>query len=158
MAFLRQAGIPVPKPFLSAAEFSLNVDIKRALKEEKTDEDRIRSGLDEMKKWNLPPDSVGIEFMLRRRLEGMMADLVMMPSDMGLLAALISLLELLKTMPFEVNLWQAQNGYFRIAKTVYRDFLSKARSGDDAAGSWLEAFRSVGEALSFSLPSVLPEG
>ncbi len=35
MLFLQEAGMPVPKTFLTAAEFILNVDIKRALEAER---------------------------------------------------------------------------------------------------------------------------
>jgi hypothetical protein len=148
----------VPKAFLSAAEFSLNIEIKRALMEEKIDEARIGTAFNEMRKWNLSPDSAGIEFVLRHRLESMMASLIKTPSDASLLAALTALLGLLKTLPFEVNLWQTQNIYFSMAKAAYREFLPKAQAGDNAAGAWIEAFRSMGEMMSFSLPSVLPEG
>jgi hypothetical protein len=45
-----------------------------------------------------------------------------------------------------------------MAKTAYGEFLSKARAGDREAAEWVEAFRNMGELLSFSIPSVLPEG
>jgi hypothetical protein len=158
MALLLQTGMPVPKAFLSAAEFSLNVRIRNALREESIDEAAIRAGFDEMRKWGLSPDAAGLEFMLRRRLESMMAALMKVPSDTSLLAALARFLGLLRTLPFEVNLWQTQNNYFGIAKTAYGEFLSKARAGDREAAEWIEAFRNVGELLSFCIPSVLPEG
>jgi hypothetical protein len=111
-----------------------------------------------MRKWGIPPDAAGLEFMLRRRLESIMAALMKAPPDTSLLAALARFLGLLKALPFEVNLWQTQNDYFSMAKTAYGEFLSKAGAGDREAAEWVEAFRNMGELLSFSIPSVLPEG
>jgi hypothetical protein len=50
-----------------------------------------------------------------------------------------------------------QNDYYTLAKTTYLDYLAKARSGDEGAGIWLDAFRKLGETFHFNLGAVLPE-
>ena len=45
-------------------------------------------------------------------------------------------------MPFEVNLWKAQNVYYSLLRTLYP---SQVRNGtDEDARSWVEVFRGAG--------------
>ncbi len=67
---LREAGIPVPKIFLTTAEFILNFDMKKTFAEEKIDGEKVRNIMNEMQRWNLTIDSVELEFIIRRTLEG----------------------------------------------------------------------------------------
>jgi hypothetical protein len=42
-----------------------------------------------------------------------------------------------------------------MAKTVYRDYLSKEKSGEEGSGAWLEGFRKLGEQFHFDLDAIL---
>ncbi len=156
MNFLQETGIPVPKVFLSAAEFTLNHAMKKILSEEKTNGD-IKGMLSEINKWNLSLDATGLEFMIRRKLEAMMGDLKREPAEFSLLSAVQSLMELLQSIPIEVNLWESQNSYFQISKLAYSEFLKKSKAGDDAAAKWVETFRAVGNKLFFNTSAILSE-
>ncbi len=71
MLFLRESGMPVPKGFLAAAEFTLNVDIKRAFDGDAIDVEKAMDAVNELGKWRLELDRVDIEFTLRHALEAM---------------------------------------------------------------------------------------
>jgi alpha-amylase/alpha-mannosidase (GH57 family) len=157
MLFLQEAGMPVPKTFLAAAEFILNVDIKRALDAEEIDLEKIGSGVNEIGRWRLALDQVDLEFTLRRRLEGMMDVLHQTPLDASVLSRAERLIALLPSLPLAVNLWQVQNIYFEIAKSVYAEVASKGKAGDQDALKWTESFKQIGHALSFNIAAVLPE-
>ncbi len=157
MSFLQEAGIPIPKGFLTAAEFALAFDIKRAFLEDRIDADRIKGIISDITKWSLPLDSTSLEFTVRRKGEDMMAKLERNPSDFSLVTNFLAMVELLQTLPLEVNFWQFQNTYFKMAKTVYKEFLEDAKSGNEAASKWVEAFRRTGELLSFNTSALLSE-
>jgi hypothetical protein len=149
MGFLQETGMPVPKAFRTAAEFTLNFGIKRAFSEENIDADRVRNLISEIKKWNVSFDSLDIEFIVRHRLEKMMEKLYANPSDFTQLQNIQKVLELLKLMPVEINYWQVQNIYYRMAKKVYSEFLVKAKAGDEDAARWIETFKYLGQMLFF---------
>jgi alpha-amylase/alpha-mannosidase (GH57 family) len=128
MGFLRDTGIPAPKAFTTAAEFTLNLDLKRSLKEE-ADIEKTREMLDELENWGLSLDTVDLEFTSRRRLEQEMKTLLENPMDIELLARIETLIDIALTMPFKENLWTMQNIYYRMAKTAYPEIMEKIRNG-----------------------------
>lgn len=145
MGFLRDTGIPTPKAFLTAAEFVLNLDLRRQLSMS-PDTVMVREILSELKRWKLSSDNVEMEYVLRKSLEREMARLLTNPSDMKALSAVQSMLDMSYELPFKPNTWMLQNIYYRLAKT---DF---AKTND---GKWAELFRSVGAKLNFNLEALL---
>jgi alpha-amylase/alpha-mannosidase (GH57 family) len=141
---------------IETAEFTLNYDIQRAFAEDILDVDRIRFLIDEMKKWQIPIDTVDLEFAIRHKLEDMMEMLFENPSDLEFLFKIQKMLEVLKLLPVTVRYWKVQNIYYRIAKAAYSDILSKAKAGDKEAASWIGTFKYMGEILFFQIESVLP--
>ncbi|MCG2720678.1 MAG: DUF3536 domain-containing protein, partial [Thermodesulfovibrionales bacterium] len=126
MGFLQGMGIPVKRSFLAAAEFTLNAELKRAFTEEVHSADRIQGIFSDMKRWNVPLDTVEIEFAVRRGLEHLIENFSRNHKDTGLLLEIQKRLELLRLLPIEINYWQTQNIYYRIAKTTYREILARA--------------------------------
>lgn len=157
MGFLKKMGMPVKQAFLSAAEFILNTDLKKAFMDELLDVNNIQNIFNEMKKWDLKYDTIDIEFSVRRSLEEQMETFRSNPFDLNVLLDIQQRLEVLKLLPFEINYWQAQNNYYKIAKTAYQEISRKADSGSDDAKRWVNAFRYLGEMLFFNLGSVLPD-
>lgn len=49
--------MPIPRTFYTAAEFTLNRDLKKALEEEK-DVSKIQSIIHDIKKWNIHVDAL----------------------------------------------------------------------------------------------------
>ncbi len=156
MGFLKDTGIPVPKVFYTAAEFTLNNDLKRAFQGD-INVDRIQNIVQEIKRWNVPIDTLDLEFVIRRRIEGLMDKLYRNASDLSLLQRIREMLFLFPLLPFEINLWYPENIYHRMAKTVYREFLLKAKAGDEEKTEWIEEFKKVGQGLFFNTGAVLPK-
>ncbi len=159
MSFLQETGMPVPvrRVFLPASEVTLNFDIKKAFQEDVIDAVKIQNLIQDVQKWNVSLDLIDIEFSAMRKLEELMEGFLQNPFNLALLLDIQKRVELLKLLPVEIKFWQAQNIYYKMAKTVYGEFLSKAKSGDEDAKKWIDIFKHVGEMLFFSIPSVLPE-
>lgn len=157
MSFLQETGMPIPKAFLTAAEFTLNFDIKKAFSEEGFEVDRVQNIINDIKRWDVPVDFIELEFIIRHKLQGIMDKLYRNPSDFSLLLEVQKVIELLKSLPIETNFWQMQNIYYKMAKTTYKEFLLKARSGDGDAARWVKAFKHIGDMLLFNISKVLPE-
>lgn len=159
MNFLQETGmsVPVKRVILPAAEVTLNFDIKKAFQEEAIDAVRIQNLIQDIQKWNISLDLIDIEFIAMRKLEELVDRLSSNPSDITLLLEIQKRIELLKLLPVEINYWQTQNIYYRMAKTRYGEFLSKAKAGEDDAIRWIDIFKYLGEMLFFNISSVLPE-
>ncbi|HYQ48508.1 MAG TPA: DUF3536 domain-containing protein, partial [Thermodesulfovibrionales bacterium] len=155
MTFLREAGIPTPKAFLTAAMFTAVIDLKRFFSQERIDEEKIRGIIDDIGRWGLSVDGEGLEFILRRRGEEMMDALDSAPADPVRLSDVLALVVLLKSLPVQINFWQIQNSYFSMARGVYKEFTEGAKAGDAAALQWQETFRNLGELLSFNTSTIL---
>lgn len=156
MNFMREAGMPAPRGFLAAVEFTLIADIRREFKQSEIEKDKIRKFVSEATRWNIQLDT-GLEFMIRRRGEELIARLKKKAYDNSYLLDFLHYMELLRSLPIDVNYWLMQNMYFEIAKAAYEDLLKKAKSGSEPAAQWVEAFRRTGELLFFDIGAVLAQ-
>ncbi|NUN24287.1 MAG: DUF3536 domain-containing protein, partial [Candidatus Jettenia caeni] len=156
MGFLKDTGMPVPGVFYTAAEFTLNHDLKKAF-EEGLDADKIRGIVHEIKRWNVTVDSSALEFIVRRKIEKLMDELYKNIPDISLLRKMEKKLQILSLLPFEVNLWYVQNIYYKMAKTIYKDFLLRTKFDERDKSCWVEEFKKIGRILSFNTDIVLPK-
>jgi len=154
MGFIKEVGNPVPNAFLTAAEYTLNLDLKRMLKGEAQAED-IQSVLEEFERWELDMDAVGLEFTFRRTLEREMQALEETPTDLVKLTNMDRLMDIALEMPFTLNLWMMQNLYFKLATTLYR---SVVEGGMEDVDVWQMAFKSLGDKLNMNLDALLALG
>ena len=69
MGFLSETAFPIPKPFFTAAEFTLNLDIQRAFGEE-INVEKIQNILKGIRKLNVPVDGASREFIVRHKMGG----------------------------------------------------------------------------------------
>jgi hypothetical protein len=155
MGFLREIGMPLPKAFVDVAEFILNADMQKVLREDEADVERLRSIVDEMNRWGVEADAVNTEFVVRRRLERLMDRLAGNPEETGALRGLAEAVSLLRSARVDIVYWKIQNDYFRIAATAYPGLAARASSGDRAAQEWIGTFRDLGEQLFFNTGAVL---
>ncbi|MEJ2032035.1 MAG: DUF3536 domain-containing protein [Deltaproteobacteria bacterium] len=154
VAFLKETGIPIPKVFYTAADFILNLDLKRELEGESVDADRVDHLLKECRKWDVAPQAVELEFALRHTLEKNMEALAASPAELRRMKVVEGLIDLAARMPFEVKFWTVQNHYYRLAKTVYGEIAAR-QTGDPETKEWVAHFRAIGGKLNFNLESVL---
>jgi alpha-amylase/alpha-mannosidase (GH57 family) len=154
MVFLREIGMPVPHHFMTTAETALNLKQQKMFFSETIDADRLKEDIDEIGSWNVALDSVALEFIIRRRLEGMMASLLGEPENTQRLAEVLLLVEALAQLPLVVNLWQTQNMYWTLLH--FRTFeLNSSDEGTNDRSSWREAVSILGHLLFFNVPAVL---
>lgn len=155
MSFLKDTRVPVPKGFYTAAEFILNLDLKKQLQED-FDRETIQGILDEFGKWKVPMEKTSLEFALKNRLEDAAEILSGKPLDLHSLKEMTEMVDISLKLPIRHNFWLAQNNYYRMAKTVYPDFARRAKAGDRKASLWVQQFKTLGEKLNFKLEAVLP--
>ncbi len=144
MRFLSETRTPMPKVLRLTAEFVINAQLRMALTEGDLEQERIRALLDAAAQQNIELDAAGLSFALKNRLVQMTDDLLANPEDLGELRRMASAASLARSMPFAVNLWKPQNGYYHLLKTVYPEMAART---DDGSRYWSEEFTKLGEQL-----------
>jgi alpha-amylase/alpha-mannosidase (GH57 family) len=147
MRFLKELGTPAPKALYAAAEVVLNAGLRRAFEDEEFDPDIVNDLLEEAKGEGITLDATVLEYAFRKNLERMAKLFRSNPSDLVLLKNLETAVNLVSTLPFQVNLWKIQNDFYEILQGVYSEIKGKAEQGNEDAKAWLEHFRNLGEKL-----------
>jgi alpha-amylase/alpha-mannosidase (GH57 family) len=147
LQFVASLGLPPPKKLLAAAEFTLNADLRGSLEAEPLHGERVRSLLDEARKVGVELDQTTLEFALRRKIERLASEFRTQPTEVTHLRVLQEAVVLASSLPFEVNLWHAQNVFYRILQELYPELRARAEKGDEEAGAWVNHFVALGEKL-----------
>ena len=140
-------GVPLPRRFRLAVDFTLNSDLLDAFSNGQVDLNKSREILEEIRRTGVKPDAVTLEFVLRRTIDRLFARFVADPMEAGLLQRLEETIDLVISLPFEVRLWEAQNTYYSMMRDYAGKVRERAEGGDTEAQSWLEGFARLGEKL-----------
>lgn len=147
MRFLKDLNTPQPRALQTAAEFLLNTSLRQAFTAPSLDLEHIKALLNEAEMANVPLDGEGLAYVLEQSLKEMVAGLLNHPDDRTLIGHLDGVIGLVRSLPFEVNLWKIQNVYYQLLQAVYPKYREKARQDNEEARAWLELFNSLGDKL-----------
>jgi hypothetical protein len=151
MYFVNSLNMPLPNRFRIAADVVLNIDLRRAFEKNNLDEERIRTLLDEAERLKIPLDGPALEFALRRTIERLARYLAENPATLPLLENLNTAVTLARSIPFAVDLWEAQHVFYDISRDLYPRMREEMERGDAAAEAWTARFRLLSENLSVRL-------
>jgi len=147
MRFLNSLGTPLPKAFRAAAEFVLNVDLKREIRKSAADPEEVRRLLGETAALKVDLESESLSYVLGRAVKDLVDRLRREPEDTVLLRRMDEMITLARTAPFKLDLWQVQNGCYALLRTTYPSLRQRAGEGDAAAAEWVGLFRGLAEKL-----------
>jgi alpha-amylase/alpha-mannosidase (GH57 family) len=154
MRFIGDLGVPLPRVLRATAEFVLNSQLRRLLREAPPDLQQARVLLDAAQREGVGLDQEGLAYTLQRALEKQMGQLREAPEDAAGVARLGDAVSLAAGLPFEVNVARVQDAYWEMLQRVY------AQRRDDPASeaqAWRAAFERLGQELGVALPEPLPE-
>ncbi|MGH9458926.1 MAG: DUF3536 domain-containing protein [Thermoanaerobaculia bacterium] len=147
MRFHADLGIPLPRILRLAVEFALNMHLRRILEKETPPVGQIRSILAEIRGQQIDLDQATLSYVVTKAFDRAIERLDADPSAVANLKRLDSLLEIVSLMPFGIDVWKAQNVYYRLLQNVMPDFLDRTGNGNEQARIWLRHFRSIGDRL-----------
>ncbi len=139
--FLSQAEVPRPPALALAANFAVNVLLKRALAADPIDAAQVRGALALAAQDHVELDRQTLSFTADARMGEAMGAFAAKPGNRGALEKALAVAEALSLLPFEANIWQAQNMWHALAG-------AKASVADG------ELFRHLGEALSIAVDQI----
>ncbi len=150
--FLTESGMAAPPALALAAGYALNANLRRALEAEEFDGAQVLALLALAQSDQVTLDTTQLSYVAGLRMKKAMTRLELavageLPPEPAIASAR-SIAECLRILPFEVNLWQAQN--------IWNDLLQRGTldlwDEDLRAG-----FRKLGQALHISLDDLVVE-
>ena len=115
--YLSQAGLPKPPALALAAGFAVNAGLRRALEAESIDIALVRNFLAMAKADEVELDIPTLSYIADVRMKRAMIELTMSSGNLDILDRALALARTLTELPFELNLWQAQNIWYEILRS-----------------------------------------
>jgi hypothetical protein len=147
MRFLLDLGIPLPRPFLSAAELTLNSNLRRSLSEESMDADRVRGFIADAQSWNVELDSVRLAYTFEQTLKRIADEFAENPADLEALERLDTAVGVALDLPFPIDLAHTRNRYYDVLRAHLPGLRDRA-GGDAQLAYWIDRFLTLGSRLS----------
>ncbi|MHB1673834.1 MAG: DUF3536 domain-containing protein [Acidobacteriaceae bacterium] len=136
--YLSLSGIPKPQALMLAAEFSLNADLRQELANDPFDASRLRGLLTQIRADQVEIDSVSVSFVASQRMLRAMQELEL-HLDQKYLDTALQICDVLLELPFQVDVWEAQNLWYTISR--------QPRSAAATDAEWDRGFRELGTKL-----------
>ena len=149
--YLSQAGLPKPPALTLAAGFAINAGLRRAMEGDPIDQALLRSFLSLTKADGVPLDTATLSYIADQRMKRAMIELQMSAGSLEMLDRALALGRTLGELPFELNLWQAQNIWYEILRTSGYGLTSLAA---DDRPRWDKSFSELGTCLSIDCAAI----
>ena len=149
MRFHAALGVPLPKVLRTAAEFDVNMQLRRMAAADELPLGDLDSRLRESRDERVALDETTL-MALTHAIERVASDFSRNPDDLGLLECWESLMTIVRDAGVGVDLRRPQNDYYRLKKSVRPVMAANAGNGSSTANRWLQHFDSLGEKLSIS--------
>jgi alpha-amylase/alpha-mannosidase (GH57 family) len=150
--YLTETGMSAPPALASAARFAINASLRRAIEAEAFDSDEIETLLSRAVADQIPLDTQLLGYTAGQRMKRAMvrleASVAGEPSAAGALATALVITDVIHKMPFEVNLWQAQN--------IWNDLLRRSDT-NYWTPEWKQDFKKLGKAMNISVDELVIE-
>ncbi len=153
MNFLQSLRNPVPPAFTLSAEHVINSELRNIFENDHIDLKKLQSLIEQARKWAFQLDKELIRFVASGWITQASERLQHPSVSDSTLKEMNNTMALLEPLNLDLDLWKAQNVYFKLASTVVPEKRDKAKQGDTAAGLWIEQFTVLGSRLHVSVES-----
>lgn len=151
LRFLHQLDMPTPRLLALPVEMVLIGRFRTLFEQSQPQPERLRALADEVEALAIPLDEPMLGVAAGRQVQQLLDKLAIAPRNLALLLTLTETLEVLSRLPFELDLWQAQNRFWEILHTVHDD-LSRTTVSPDSSDDWPSVFRRLGTLLQVQVP------
>ena len=149
--YLSQASLPKPPALTLAAGFAINAGLRRVLEVDPIDVARLRSYLSLAKADLVPLEIATLSYIADLRMKRAMVELQMSSGSLEMLDRALALARILTELPFDLNLWQAQNIWYEILRTS--GYALTALTKEDRP-RWERDFNELGTCLTFDTEAI----
>jgi hypothetical protein len=144
MNFLTTMEIPLPHPLKVAAEYVANRDLRAGLVSPEFDGERFSVIINDIKRWALSVDREMAAYTAGAAVTSLMEQVGEEEKSLTVMETVRTILERLKEIEVDLNLWKAQNYYFSAAREVFPMMTRRSTAGEEGAVRWVELFENLG--------------
>jgi alpha-amylase/alpha-mannosidase (GH57 family) len=152
MHFLTESGMSPPPALALAASFAINASLRRAIEADPFDPNEVETLLARATGDQITLDAHLLSFTAGQRMKRAMVRLEAAAAGEGpaaySLASALSIADILRTLPFEVNLWQAQNIWNDLLRRSDKNYWSE---------EWKTGYKKLGLALNIAVDRLVTE-
>jgi alpha-amylase/alpha-mannosidase (GH57 family) len=149
--YLSQTGLPKPRALTLAAGFAINAGLRRALETDPIDQALLRSFLQLAKADQVELETPSLSYLADQRMKRAMIELQMSSGSFELLERALTMARAVVELPFDLNLWQAQNIWYEILRT---STYSLKGFGAEERLRWEKNFGELGACLSIDCTAI----
>jgi alpha-amylase/alpha-mannosidase (GH57 family) len=149
MRFHAALGVPLPGVLRTAAEFDVNLQLRRLLDYEELPLAEIEILLRESRDEGVRLDETTL-MALKRAVERAAREFGAKPEDFERLERWEAIVSLMREAQVNVDLRKPQNEYYKMRKIIRPVIAANAGNGSSAANRWLQHFDALGEKLAIS--------
>ncbi len=149
--YLSQAGLPKPPALTLAAGFAINAGLRRVLEVDPIDQAQMRSYLSLAKADQVPLDTATLSYIADQRMKRAMVELTMSAGSLEMLDRALVLARTLIELPFDHNLWQAQNIWYEILRSSGQALTALQ---DEERPRWEKDFNELGACLAIDTEAI----
>jgi alpha-amylase/alpha-mannosidase (GH57 family) len=150
--YLTESGMTAPPALASAAQFAINASLRLAIEAEEFDPIAIEALLHRAESDQIPLDIQLLSYTAGQRMKRAMVRLEATASDdhsaLSALSLALIVADTVRLMPFEVNIWQAQN--------IWNDLLRRSDT-NYWSPEWKEDFKRLGRAMNIAIDQLVVE-
>jgi len=149
MRFHATLGVPLPKVLRTAAEFDVNMQLRRLAEEEEMAFGELEQRLREARDEGVVLDETTL-LSLTRAVERAANAFCRASEDLEKLERWEAVVSIVRAADVRIDLRKPQNDYYHLKKSIRPVIAASAGSGSSTAGRWLHHFDALGEKLSIS--------
>ncbi len=149
--YLSQAGLPKPPALALAAGFAVNAGLRRSLEGDPIDLALMRSYLKLAKADGVPLETATLSYLADQRMKLATVELQMSTGSCEMLDRALTLARTMTELPFELNLWQAQNVWYEIMRSSNYALTSLA---PEDRPRWDQEFAELGRLLNIDTAAI----
>ncbi|HEX5733336.1 MAG TPA: DUF3536 domain-containing protein [Blastocatellia bacterium] len=147
MQAMKEARAPIPKPLATAAEFTINADLREEVESAQPDIAHLHNLVDDVKRWRYEVDKTTLGFIASQRVRALMEGFASTPADASPLETVEALLTTLEPLSLPLDLLKVQNIHFSVGKQLSAGMRERAARGDEEAAEWLARFERLSDYL-----------
>ncbi len=149
--FLFKTGLPKPAALNLAASFAVNAGLRRVLDNDPIDEVQLRSYLDLAAADLVQLETAELSYIVDQHMKRSMVALQNSAGSLEELDRALDFARSLSELPFELNLWQAQNIWYEILRSSPQ---ALGNLSDEQRPAWERNFNELGACLYIDYASI----
>jgi hypothetical protein len=150
--FLHDLSIPLPPAVSLAAEIALNNQLRAAFERPELDPTSIQGYFREAAASRINLDTITLEFAIRKRLEKEVQEFAEHLGNIDSAHKLRQFVDLVRSLPFPVVLWDAQNVLYGPLRQFLKSNLGASDNGDSSRKALTDELLHLGEELKILSP------